>query len=179
MTETLASFVGYDGGNASAAKIARSRGLTGSKVVPVAMRDAVSHSVALDARNLLASPLLDLFAEAWAKAATLAQLRDPNDSSVREAVLKEHEISLKREPSLELTLSGAPTGLEFPFELKIGLKIEGAVVRVQNARIIGASLGKVRGQGSFKLFGAALAERKTSAVTLPGDVTFTPGFAIA
>jgi hypothetical protein len=178
MTETLASFVGFSGANAQAAIIARARGLKRTGTVPVDMRDAVAHTVAIDARKLLESPLIDLIGEAWAKAEKLAQLRDPNDATVREAVLKEHEISLKREPALELTLSGAPTGLEFPFQLKIGLKIASAVVRVQNARIIGAALGNVRGQGSLKVFDATLAERKTSAVALPGEVTFSPGVAI-
>ena len=177
--ETLESFFNY-GARASqnAEAMARSPEIRDANAIAAALRKPAGDAVIAAARTLLDDPLYDVIGAAWGKLDDLLRLRDAPAGEINDFVLKDHEIALKRTPSVEIVLSGAPTGVRVPFELKIGLKISSAVLKIRDGRIIGAELGKVHGEGAFSCADVTLAERKTSAVRLPGKLAFTPGVAI-
>jgi hypothetical protein len=181
--ETLRDFLRFDAARQRAGALSlRARPeIARNSAVSAALRAPAADAIAEGAMQLLDSPLMDVVCEAWGKLEELRKLSDPNahpPEKINEVSLHAHEIALKREPALELMLSGAPTGLTFECELKIALKIESAILRVQNARIVGAQIGKARGGGSFKCVEVTLAERKTEALRFPGTLTFTPGYAL-
>ena len=180
--ETLATFLHYDEtAHRNDAALRNARDIRQAGAIPAALRGPAADAMLQGARALLDSPLADVIGAAWGKLDTLLGFRDtqkyPPDK-INDFVLHEHEIALKRTPSVELVLNGAPTGVQLQFELKIALTIASAVLKIQNARIVGADLGKVHGGGSFSCVEVTLAERKTSAVRLPGKLTFAPGVAI-
>ncbi len=181
-TETLATFLRYeDAARRNASSVREMRDLRNANAIGAALREPAADAILATARLLLDSHLVDVIGAAWGKLDTLLAFRDttkyPPDK-ISDFVLHEHEIALRRTPSVELVVNGAPTGVHLPFELKIGLTIGSAVLKIQNARIVGAEIGKAHGGGSFSCAEVTLAERKTGAVRLPGKLTFAPGVAI-
>jgi hypothetical protein len=127
---------------------------------------------------LLKDPVSETLAKAWGKTRELKAAAEAPADRISEVPLHEHDIALVRKPSIELVLNGAPTGLQFEFELKAGLVVEGAVVKVQARRIVGAQLSRVLGSGSISCGKVTLVERKSGSVALPGELSFAPGIAI-
>jgi hypothetical protein len=179
--ETLSAFFGLeDQGRAAktAIALAKNSKLAAARALPAPLREAAAMSLIDAGRALLASPLAAILGEAWQKARDLRRFRDrsayPPDQ-VHEYTLAEHEITLKRNPVVEVMVDGAPTGLKIPFELNLSLAVLSAVLRIQNAHIIGARVGDLRGGGKFSCASMTLAQRKTSAFKLPGAVSFGQG----
>lgn len=181
-TETLATFLRYeDSARRNAGALRDMREVKESNAIGAALRGPAADAILETARLLLDSPLVDVVGDAWGKLDTLLQFRDTSKypaGSTNDFVLHEHEIALKRTPSVELVVNGAPTGVHLQFELKLGLTIASAVLKIRDARIVGADLGKVHGGGAFSCAEIKLAERNTSAVRLPGKLSFAPGVAI-
>jgi hypothetical protein len=187
MTETiatLAALVGLDDASraeARASALARGGKFAASKLITGPLRLAAAAGVIDASVAMLQSPLADILGDAWAKARDVAKYADPSKyppDVVNEVALGGHEIALKRKPSLEIVLDGAPTGVTVPCELKLKLELKSVMLRIQGGRIVGARVGDFVGGGSYACAGVTLAERKTGPLRLPGDVTFTPGVAL-
>lgn len=179
--ETLAGYFRLDDPQqveVSARALAQSEALQGRSWLPANLREHAAKAIIWALKNLLDDPVSETIAKAWTKARELKKFADAPADQINELTLHEHDIALVRKPSLELVLNGAPTGLKVEFEMKIGLVVEGALIKVQKRRIIGAKLAKVLGSGSVSCGKITIAERKTGAVTLPGDLTLAPGVAI-
>ncbi|MES1199710.1 MAG: hypothetical protein ABUS48_07000 [Pseudomonadota bacterium] len=176
--EKLTQFFDYDR-TASANAIEHGE-LNFDTITPI-VRAAAADSLIDAGRQLLNSPIVDVFADAWQTRKDLKQFQDtrtyPPDQ-VNEYPLVTHEIALTRNPQVEVIISGAPTGLKFEFELKLALSIKGAVLKIQAGRIVGARLSDFQGNGSFSCGTVTLAERKTATFRLPGAISFGQGLAI-
>lgn len=180
--ETLAGFLGLDDPDktrASARALARSPDIGRARAVPAPLRDAAAEAVIWTAKNLLNTPLSNLCADAWSQARDLDKARNAAEGKTVDFALKEHDISLSRQPSVELIINGAPTGVKLPFDLNIGLTIASAVLKIRDGAIIGCDLGKVKGAGSISCIGVTITKRETSSVRLPGKLTFNPGVALS
>jgi hypothetical protein len=184
MTETVATLsalLGLDDRSRAEARstaLARGGRFAASKLIAGPLRLAAAAGVIDASVALLQSPLAEILGDAWSKAREIAKYADPNKyppDAVNEVALGGHEIALKRKPSLEIVLDGAPTGVTVPCELKLKLELKSVMLRIQGGRIVGARVGDFLGGGSYACAGVTLAERKTSPFRLPGDVVFNPG----
>jgi hypothetical protein len=180
---TLAQFYRFDAGEiasgaqalAKAGKIVRSQKLT------PALRTLAADALVATAKNLLKSPISDVLADGWGKWRELGAYADAAKyppGKLHEYALDEHDIALSREPKAEILLNGGSIGLVFPFELKLGLKLRSAVLKIMGGRIVGARIGAVHGFGSFSCGDVTLAERKSGKVDLPGEMMFNPGYTL-
>lgn len=179
--ETLAAYFRLDDpeqAELSARALAQSDALQSRRSLPANLREPAAKAIIWALKNLLTDPVSETIAKAWSKVRDLKKFADAPADQINELSLHEHDIALIRKPSIELVLNGAPTGLQVEFELKLGIVIEGALIRVQKRRIVGAKLAKVLGSGSVSCGKITIAERKSRAVTLPGEIAFAPGVAI-
>lgn len=181
---TFSELLGLDDAarkEAATTSLARSGRLIASKVIPGALRQAAAASLIDASIAVLNSPIAEVLGDAWTKARELHAFTDASKyppDQVNEYTIAKHDISLKRNPAIELVLDGAPTGLQLEFELKISLVVLSAQLRIQAGRVIGARVGDFQGAGSYSCGEAKLIERKTSPFKLPGDLSFAPGVAI-
>jgi len=179
--ENLTQFFAYgDQGHHAAHDLARSPKLSASTITHI-VRASTADSLVEAGRELLNTPITNVFADAWLTRRDLKRFADPNaypPGQVNEYPLVAHEIALSRTPQVELVINGAPTGLMFDFELKLALEIKSVILKIQGGRIIGARVSDFRGSGSFSCADITLAERKTETFRLPGAVNFSPGVTI-
>ncbi|MES1158322.1 MAG: hypothetical protein ABUL42_00355 [Terricaulis silvestris] len=179
--QTLAQFFNYgDQAQNAVQTLTKSPELNASTLTHIA-RAATAHSLVDAGRQLLNTPLTDFLADAWTTRQDLKRFADPNaypPNQINEYPLVAHEIAVKRTPSVEVLLNGAPAGLKFDFELKLALEIKSAILKIQAGRIVGARVSDFLGSGSFSCADVTLAERKTATFRLPGAANFSPGVAI-
>jgi hypothetical protein len=180
--DTLTAFFQLDDparAKASARALQRAPELKGARNVSAALRGPAAEAIVWTAKTLLDHPVSNIIGEAWGKWRDLQRFANAPPDQTHELALHGHDIALKRKPSVELVLAGVPTGVLLQFELKVALSVEGALLKIQGGRIIGADVGNVRGAGSFSCGKVTIAERKTAPFKLPGRFTFSPGIAIA
>lgn len=178
---TLANFFRLDEpahARASAKRLENAPELKKAHMLPPALRGPAADAIIWCAKNLLDEPITNTLGGAWGKLRDLDRFRAAPADQVNEWTLHEHEIALSRKPGFDLVLNGVSTGVQLLFELKLGLTVESAVIKIQGGRVIGADLGKVHAGGSFGLGKVTIAERKTESFRLPGKLSFSPGIAI-
>ena len=148
---------------------------------PALLQKHVADSVADALKAALDMRIVDILATAWNTRRELRQYLDrakyPPDQ-IADHALGRHDIRATHKPRLQIMLDNSPLGPEIEFDIAIALNLEAAVLRIQDARIMFARLGKVFGTGTIKCEGATLFSRPTKAVTLPFTLSFGPGLAI-
>lgn len=148
---------------------------------PLLLQKHVGDSVADALKAALDVRVVDIMAAAWNTRRELGHYRDrakfPPDQIVDHALAK-HDIRATHKPRLQIVLDHSPLGPEIEFEVTVALNIEAAILRIQDARIMFARLGKVFGTGTIKCEGATLFSRPTKAVALPLTLSFGPGLPI-
>lgn len=173
---TLADFFDFDAQDV-AKTLQRSRAVQ-NKSVPGGLRAAAAQSLAESAQGFLEEPVAKVLGSAWGKLNELRQLAADQSNKTHDCTLHEHEVSLSRKPAVELLVNGAPTGITLEFEMKLAMTISSAVLKVQQGKIIGVNLGKLKGHGVISCIGLTLAKRETSAFKMPGKLAFTPGIEV-
>lgn len=179
--DTLEAFFGLDNparAKASARALQSAQELREVRALPAAMRAPAADAIVWTAKALLKDSVSGVIGSAWTKLKEVQEAINAPADERKEITLAAHEIALSRTPSVDLVINGAPTGIALEFELKIALIITSAAAQIQNAHIVGATLGKVSGGGSLSLGRATLAERKTEIVRLPSRLTFEPAIAL-
>lgn len=148
---------------------------------PSLLQNHVAQSVTEALRNVLAVPLVDILTSAWTTRRELKQYLDrskfPRDELVDHSLAK-HDIQSVHRPKLQVMLDNSPMGAEFEFEVQVALSVDGAILRVQDGRIMHAQIGKVSGSGTVKCEEATLFSRAIKPVALPQTLSFGSGVAI-
>ncbi len=130
--------------------------------------------------ELLDIRMTDILAGAWCKYRSLRKYADreryPPDASVV-VPLAEHDIQSDHSPFIEVVINDTPV-LKLTFSVDLALHIDGAVVRIQDARIREIRPGDVNVTGSIAYGPAVLAERKSGTLTLPGSIDLGEGIPI-
>lgn len=149
---------------------------------PLLLQKNVGASVTDALKAALDVKVIDVLASAWNTRRELRQYADrakyPLDQIVDHALGK-HEILASHKPRVQIMLDNTPLGPEIEFEVTVALNLEAVVLRIQDARIMFARLGKVFGAGTIKCEGAVLFTRPTKAVALPQTLSFGSGLALA
>ncbi|MBI2858985.1 MAG: hypothetical protein HYX90_07895 [Chloroflexi bacterium] len=75
-------------------------------------------------------------------------------------------------------MNGQPVG-KIVFNIAISLALKGIILKIQDARIKEIVTGTCTGNGTIKLEGLVIVERKTEPVSLPGSIRLGEGVPIA
>ena len=186
--DTLAQFFGFDADGETRAKArieqigANGKSAIGSalQMAPKPMRDYALGSITECLRGALATPMKEVFAHAWTTRQDLKRYLDrslyPPDA-VCDYDLKENTISYSYKPSMQLELNGKPIGGPIHFDINVKL-ISAPLLKIKDARVIGARAGTIQGAGTISCESMPLIERKSAPFSLRGDIAFNPGFII-
>lgn len=188
-TQSLAAFFDLDNAQArkdGLAALGGTAALYGVKTLltaaPLLLQKNVGESVADALKTALDIRIVDILASAWNTRRELKAYADrakyPPDQVVDHALGK-HDIRATHKPRLQIVLDHSPLGPEIEFEVAVALNIEAAILRIQDARIMFARIGKIFGTGTIKCEGATLFSRPTKAVQLPLTLSFGAGLPLA
>lgn len=148
---------------------------------PLLLQNHAMQSATEALQQALDVRVVDILAAAWNTRLELRQYLDRAKfpaSQIVDHTIAKHEVHSSHKPRLQIMLDHSPVGPEIEFEVLVGLTLEAAVLHIQDARIMGARLGKVFGTGTIKCEGGTLFSRPTKALNLPLTVSFGTGIAI-
>jgi hypothetical protein len=144
--------------------------------------DAAAGSIIRALRSALDTPLTHILAGGWSKRLDLLAFCDrskyPPDRVIDYALVGTDKIDYTYEPQVQLIANGVDLEPTLRFEINVKLRIRGAVLRIQDAHIVGAHVGSVQGRGSVGCAGAVLAAPASEEVTFPAELAFEPPLAI-
>lgn len=178
MQDTLSAYLGLDDPKkvkAAAKTLESAPELARAQALPGALRSSAADAIIWCAKAVLNGSVSGVMGDAWSKTRELQRFLSAPAGQVNEFTLHSHEIALSRTPSLELVLNNVPTGITLRFEVKVGLTLTSAKLKIMDGRITAAEFGEAQGAGSLSLGRATIIERKTSKVELPTRLAFTPG----
>jgi hypothetical protein len=130
--------------------------------------------------SALSVPISDILAGGWNQYRALAQYRDRSKHPPNEVALvplKEHTITSSHKPQIEIFLNDRRVGA-IEFEVRLALKIEAAILKIQNAKIREIEAGSCMGSGTLLLGSAILFHQPTRKIQLPKVISFGEGLAI-
>ncbi len=123
----------------------------------------------------------DILLPAWSKHPELQEYRDPEKHPPGETALVpllEHAITSSHEPSIEPSIAGQSLG-EITFEVEIESIVKGAILEIQDAKIVNVKLGGLDVAGSLSLSGVSFLEKDLASLELPGSIDLPEGVPIA
>ncbi|MFQ5708657.1 MAG: hypothetical protein ACE5HO_14475 [bacterium] len=130
--------------------------------------------------DLLDIDLATILARAWSQHRALQDYLDQKKYPPGESVLVpllEHTIISEHAPSLEPTINDLPLG-EITFNVNLELKLQGAVLKIQDGKIKQFSIGSCQGKGSVKYAEFPILEQESSEWPLGGTIDLGDGVAI-
>ena len=124
--------------------------------------------------------LADMLAEAWyshqeIQRAARDSLRRPGKTL--HVPLAAHKLTSSRLPSVEVAANGQAVH-RLVFDLRISLKLEGAVLQVRDGKIREVAAGNCQGEGQIRLGQNVLARRQPQKFKLRGPVGLGEGLTI-
>ena len=127
---------------------------------------------------VLNRPLGEVIAGLWNDGSTLQEYRDHPKSGPQNLILGEHTIQAEYKPEVAIEVNGNLVPLaRIPFTLVLTLDIQGAVLRIRDARLFGAKLGNLVGSGSLTCGEVVLLKREAGDVALK-EISYGEGIAI-
>lgn len=106
----------------------------------------------------------DILAQAWSKHQDLLEYRDSEQYPPEVTFLVplvQHSLSTKHAPSIEPSLAGKSL-VKLELEIEVEFLIKGAILSVQNGRIMKIRLGAIEGTGSLGLAGISVLEKENT-----------------
>lgn len=117
----------------------------------------------------------------WAKSEEFGKFLNTEDYPPGEIVLvplAEHTITSEHAPSLKSFLNKIPLA-EMTFHINIELALKGAILKIQDGKIMGGTLGSCAGKGSIT-YGEdqVLLQKESEPWQLPGSIDLSDGIPI-
>ncbi|QCP49826.1 hypothetical protein FAZ95_11955 [Trinickia violacea] len=115
-----------------------------------------------------------ILVRSWSDLAAIREAADPRRTppdTTRSVPLVEHSIESVHHPKLEITIEGLRS-FDVVFEVKLALKITGAILGIRNARIREIRLGECRGEATLSLGGHTLHRYELGSARFPGHIRF-------
>lgn len=138
------------------------------KEIAQAVADQVGAGFDISLGSILARSWSDL-----AEIRAAADMRRTPPDTTRCVPLAEHSIESVHHPKLEITIEGVAR-FDLVFEVKLRLKIRGALLNIRNARIRDIALGDCRGDAELSCRGKSLHRYELGSGRFPGKIHF-PG----
>ena len=147
-------------------KAAIERAVPGLPLGPVI--DGVCRSL----QQALDVPLSGMLARAWDRSrelrAAIKQTRDSATAAVLVPLLP-HTITSEHRPYVDVVVNGAAVA-RLVFPLKIGVQLDGIVLRIAGGRITDVMSGAVKIKGTLKFADFVLLEKTTPPISIPGSL---------
>jgi hypothetical protein len=128
-------------------------------------------------KSVLDCDLLDVLAQAWAKAAPLADLADPERHPPGERSLVElggHDINRDFHPAIAVTIGACPC-VELQFTFALAAHVGGVRLAVADGHIVGGDLGEIWATAQLSYQGTPLhPECASRKLELPAAFKFDP-----
>lgn len=132
----------------------------------------IRSTAAGEVRKALDLDVVEVLAEAWAKARELREYRHKPPGEVHLLHLASHDLSTEVHPVLVVDL-GTPPHPELRFALQVTARFEGAVLRIQDGTITGVETGHATATAQLKYRAVPLHRKEESPrLGLPGARTF-------
>lgn len=117
----------------------------------------------------------------WAKSEEFGKFLNTDDYPPGEIVLvplAEHTITSEHDPSLKSFLNKIPLA-EMKFHINVELALKGAILKIQDGKIMGGTIGSCAGKGSIT-YGDdhVLIEKESEPWELPGSIDLSSGIPI-
>jgi hypothetical protein len=163
----------------AADQLARLRAQLADKV-PAVFWSAANDAVADALRKILDTPLTEILGAGWNAYRSLLKYRDPKKYPPDEVILfplKEHKITSSHKPQIEILVNDQVVDT-IEFEIKLGLEIEMATLRIQAGKIKEVEAGAVTGTGTLMCGSAILLDCKSKKIQLPTVLSFGEGLPI-
>ena len=130
-----------------------------------------------DALNMSLPAIL---VRAWNGAGILNKYVNPKKYDPEEVFLvelMEHKIKSNHKPHIDVRVNGEKVGA-IDFEVDIEVKVQGVVLKIQDARVKAIKTGALKGSGKLLCQGLILAKEKDKTFTLPGTLDLGEGIPI-
>ena len=128
-------------------------------------------------KSVLDGDLLEILAEAWAKAAPLAELADPAKHPPGERSLVElggHDVNREFRPVVAITIGSCPC-VELNFTFTLAAHVGGVRLSIVDRHIVGGDLGEVWASAQLSCEGTPLhAPAESQKLVLPAEFRFDP-----
>ncbi|UCH59760.1 MAG: hypothetical protein JSV61_16310 [Anaerolineales bacterium] len=115
----------------------------------------------------------------WRKQREIVQYRDKENppSGSHTVPLLEHSLVSKHSPTIQPVVNEVRLP-KLKFDIILKLKLKGAILNIQDGKIMQVTTGTCTGSGSIAYTGIPILERSTAPLNLPGSIVFTDGFPI-
>jgi hypothetical protein len=153
---------------------------TGLAGIPKLDWASVAAGLAGKVEAMLDIGLSDVLAGAWRDYVELRDCADPAKHAADEAIslpMADHSIEATFAPYLEVAIGARPP-LRVAFEIKLGLELQGVILRIEDATIRSLRLASCRGGGTVSCEGVPVFERKTRELEFPGEIMLAGGIPI-
>lgn len=137
------------------------------KEIAQAVEDQVAAGFDISLGSILARSWSDL-----AEIRAAADMRRTPPETTRCVPLAEHSIESVHHPKLEITIEGIAR-FDLAFEVKLTLKIRGAMLNIRNARIRDIALGDCHGDAVLSCQGKSLHRYELGSARFPGKIHFS------
>ena len=130
--------------------------------------------------ELLKINILEILAKGWGTYSEFLEYLDEEKYPPDETVfvpLIEHTMTSNHSPSLQPIINQVPLG-KIEFDINLEFLLKGAILRIQNGKIIGAKIGTVEGKGNLQYDGFKLLDVKSQPIGLPVNIDLDPGIPI-
>jgi len=91
--------------------------------------------------------------------------------------LADHTIISEHTPSLQIQINEISLG-EVQFNINLELTLKGVILKIQNGKIMEATVGSCEGKGSVSYGDFSILEKETEPIALPLTVDFGEGLSI-
>lgn len=139
--------------------------------------DYVGGELGTALKSVLDCDLLEIFGQAWAEAAPLAELADPARHPPGERSLVElgaHDLNREFHPVVAVTIGACPC-VELHFTLALAAHIGGVRLTASDGHLISGDLGEVWASVQLSYEGTPLhPPAESRKLALPGEVRFDP-----
>ena len=142
--------------------------------------DAFFEQMIKQVSELLNIDVGTILGSAWSKYEEFLEYRDQEKYPPEEIVLvplAEHTIISEHAPCLRPQINKVSLG-EIKFDISLELALKGVILKIQNGKIMEATLGSCEGKGSVKHGDFSILERQTEPFSVPGSLSLGEGLAI-
>lgn len=141
----------------------------------------LSKEISSKAGDLLSVSIPDILIRAWNKAGILNKYINKEKYNPEEIFLielKEHTISSKHEPYLDLEVNNKSIG-QINFEIDLSIVVQGAILKIQDAKIKQIRTGSLKVSGVIHCEGLEITKKESKEIKLPGEIDLGEGIPIA
>ncbi len=141
----------------------------------------LSKEISSKAGDLLSVSIPDILIRAWNKAGILNKYINKEKYDPEEVFLiefKEHEISSKHKPYLDLEVNNKSIG-RINFEIDLSIVVQGAILKIQDAKIKQIRTGSLKVSGAIICEGLEITKKESKQIKLPGKIDLGEGIPIA